>query len=242
LAVWSGSSGGTGKSTLAAEVAALAAPRMRALLVGLNEPGGVISGLGAVPRPDLLDGEYQRRGELFLLPGPSLPARVREMAGALPGALEAAAASFDLVVLDLPPALVCPATDAALALAGAVLYVMRPTAQDGDVALRALGMLNGQKLFIVWNQVRSDDDVTDVARAARDAAVAFPDAVGMVPFDAGVMGARERRQLLFEAVSDGVIRARTAASTVEIAERIFGWETEPEKGFRWGNFKVKVVP
>lgn len=255
LAVWSGSSGGTGKSTVAAEIAHLASSRMQTLLVGLNEPGGVVAGLDARPRADLLDvlagGDIavQKRGALWLLPAPSDPARLRALAargGDIVPALQTLSACYDLTILDLPPALSGAVVEAALGIASPVLYVMRPAAADGAAATRALAWLSRNlpqetHVYAVWNMVRDAGSTGEVQRAIGEVVVPFPEALGLVPYHAGVVEARNRRQLLDEAAADGIVPVSTAESVAGIAQRLLGWEPESQPAYKLPGIRVKVV-
>lgn len=257
LAVWSGSAGGTGKSTLAAEIAGLAAARgMPAALVGLNEPGGIVAALEARPRPDLLDlargeGVVQKRGALDLVPGPSDPARWGALGeggpalrDALLDALAGLRATHALLVLDLPPAWGGALVDAALTLADRALYVMRPTAADGAVAARALlALARMQKPAVVaWNLVSGGAGTDDINRALAEIGVAAPAAVGSVPFHPGVGAARDRRQLLFEAAADGVPCVAAASACAGLAAALLGWAPEAEATrLRLPGLRVRVV-
>ncbi|MBN1283965.1 MAG: hypothetical protein JXB47_01060 [Anaerolineae bacterium] len=250
LAVWSGSSGGTGKSTLAAEIAHLASSgKMLTLLVGLNEPGGIVAGLGARPRPDLLDildgdgAVSQRRGELGLLPGPSSPERLEALyahGDALSDLLCTLCAAYDLTVLDLPPALTGTPVIEALSVATDVLYPLRPVAAEGVVAARAFVMLpqkSSAALHVIWNGPPSDD----LRRAIEETAGHFPEEIGALPVHPGVAKARDRRQLLTEAAADGIVHVSVADAVEDIAARLLGWTPEPNTTYRLPGIRVKVT-
>ncbi len=254
LAVGSGSAGGSGKSTIAAELAALAAERMQTVLVGLNEPGGVVAGLGARPRPDLLDiidgAEVpQRRGRLQLIPAPSEPSRIDallERSDAPTALFESLAAAYDLVVFDLPPALsaapVCEVL-AASTINARMLYVLCPTAADGAVASRVFAAPQ-MPIHVIWNRPQPGGlSIKAVRQGIEAAAVAFPPVLGTLPYHKGVGAARNRQQLLSEAAADGLIPSALLAEFRRIACNLFGWQPEPEdkSSFRLPGIKVKVV-
>ena len=257
LAVWSGSAGGTGKSTIAAELAALASDRAQTVLVGLNEPGGIVAGLGVRPRPDLLDvidegAEPQRRARLGLIPAPSEPGRVKAMldrGGELAMLLGSLAGAYDVTVFDMPPAMVGTPVREVIGAATLLLYVMRPIAADGAVAARvlaALAHMTRLPVRVVWNATQSQGGALvpkEVQQGVEAAAVTFPDVAGSVPYHKGVVAARDRQQLLLEAETDGLVPAPVTDAVKAIAGSLFGWEPEPDakSTFRLPGIKLKVV-
>jgi MinD-like ATPase involved in chromosome partitioning or flagellar assembly len=257
LAVWSGSAGGTGKSTIAAELAALASERAQTVLVGLNEPGGIVAGLGVRPRPDLLDvidegAEPQRRARLGLIPAPSEPGRAKAMlerVGELAMLLGSLAGAYDVAVFDMPPAMVGTPVREVIGAATMLLYVMRPIAADGAVAARvlaALAHMTRQPVRLVWNATQPQGGSLapkEVQQGVEAAAVAFPDVIGSVPYHKGVVAARDRQQLLCEAEADGLVPAAVTDAVKAIAGSLFGWEPEPgdKSTFRLPGIKLKVV-
>jgi MinD-like ATPase involved in chromosome partitioning or flagellar assembly len=255
LAVWSGSAGGTGKSTIAAELAALASDRAQTVLVGLNEPGGVVAGLGVRPRPDLLDvidegAEPQRRARLGLIPAPSEPGRVKAMldrGGELAMLLGSLAGAYDVTVFDMPSAMVGTPVREVIGAAGMLLYVIRPVAADGAVAARvlaALAHMTRLPVRVAWNMTQGGALAPkEVQQGVEAAAVVFPDVVGSVPYHKGVVAARDRQQLLCEAETDGLVPAPVTDAVKAIAGSLFGWEPEPDakSTFRLPGIKLKVV-
>jgi MinD-like ATPase involved in chromosome partitioning or flagellar assembly len=255
LAVWSGSAGGTGKSTIAAELAALASDRAQTVLVGLNEPGGIVAGLGVRPRPDLLDvidegAEPQRRARLGLIPAPSEPGRVKAMldrGGELAMLLGSLAGAYDVTVFDMPPAMVGTPVREVIGAATMLLYVMRPVAADGAVAARvlaALAQMTRLPVRVAWNMTQGGSLAPkEVQQGVDAAAVVFPDVAGSVPYHKGVVAARDRQQLLCEAEADGLVPSSVTDAVKAIAGSLFGWEPEPDakSTFRLPGIKLKVV-
>jgi MinD-like ATPase involved in chromosome partitioning or flagellar assembly len=257
LAVWSGSAGGTGKSTIAAELAALASDRAQTVLVGLNEPGGIVAGLGVRPRPDLLDvidegAEPQRRARLGLIPAPSEPGRVKAMLDRgeeLAMLLGSLAGAYDVTVFDMPPAMVGTPVREVIGAATMLLYVMRPVAADGAVAARvlaALAHMTRLPVRVAWNATQSQGGALmpkEVQQGVEAAAVTFPETVGAVPYHKGAAAARDRQQLLLEAEADGLVPTAITDAVKTIAGNLFGWEpeTETKSTFRLPGIKLKVV-
>jgi MinD-like ATPase involved in chromosome partitioning or flagellar assembly len=255
LAVWSGSAGGTGKSTIAAELAALASDRAQTVLVGLNEPGGIVAGLGVRPRPDLLDvidegAEPQRRARLGLIPAPSEPGQVKAMldrGGELAMLLGSLAGAYDVTVFDMPPAMIGTPVREVIGAATMLLYVMRPFAADGAVAARvlaALAQMTRLPVRVAWNCTQGGALAPkEVQQGVEAAAVVFPDVAGAIPYHKGVVAARDRQQLLCEAEADGLVPSAVTDAVKAIAGNLFGWEPEPDakSTFRLPGIKLKVV-
>jgi len=126
VALWSGPAGGTGRTTLALTLAILAAERgCRTVLLALSEPAvGATLGLSRLPdatsfltsKSSTLAGEQKlgwqganRKLELAVVLGPAGPPGVASGVeqppnrGQVAGLIAAARATYELVVIDLPP-------------------------------------------------------------------------------------------------------------------------------------------
>jgi len=183
VTVWN-TSGGTGKTTVATNLAYEAANRgLKTLLVSLGAPDDTPMILDLQPEPNLarwpndpspegLKALIQRVGDLDVIVGfrnvleeSSAVALQPEQAGSIPSlVMTAAYQSYAVIVVDAPPSTTAPL---AIMAANTLVLVARPTAADAQRTLEAvrtvLRHLAGRhrvapaNIFVVLNQGASGD-------------------------------------------------------------------------------------